>query len=57
MVATNDRRVFRTYGPNSSVWKSVRDGISLRTVRMLLVCRLIEDEPQTTVTPSLTTIV
>lgn len=21
MVATNDRRVFRTYGPNSSVWK------------------------------------
>ncbi len=57
MVATNDRKVFRTYGPNGSVWKSGRDGISPRTLWILLVSCLIEDEPHTTVpTPSVTTI-
>jgi len=32
MIATNDQKVFRTYGPNGSTWKSERNGVSPRVV-------------------------
>jgi hypothetical protein len=57
MVATNDQKVFRVYGPNGSVWKCERELVSARILWKLLASRLIEDEPNTTVTASpLTTI-
>src|SRR5690242_2165832 len=57
LIATNDQRVFRVYGPNGSVWKCERDGVSPRTLWWLLANDLIEDEPQTRVmTDTVTTI-
>lgn len=50
LIATNDQVVFRVYGPNGSVWKCERDGVSPRTLWWLLANDLIEDEPQTLVT-------
>ena len=49
MIATNDQKVFRTYGPNGSAWKSERNGVSPRVLWKLLANELIEDEPQTAV--------
>jgi hypothetical protein len=49
MIATNDQKVFRTYGPNGSTWKSERNGVSPRVLWKLLANELIEDEPQTAV--------
>jgi hypothetical protein len=50
MIATNDQKVFRTYGPNGSAWKCERNGVSPRMLWKLLAHELIEDEPQTAVT-------
>ncbi|WP_092258703.1 hypothetical protein [Bradyrhizobium sp. Rc3b] len=50
MIATNDQKVFRTYGPNGSAWKCERNGVSPRMLWKLLANELIEDEPQRTVT-------
>lgn len=47
MIATNDQKVFRTYGPNGSAWKSERNGVSPRVLWKLLANELVEDEPQT----------
>jgi len=52
MVATNDQKVFRVYGPNGSAWKCERELVSTRILWKLLANRLIEDEPDTTVTAS-----
>jgi hypothetical protein len=49
MIATNDQKVFRTYGPNGSAWNSERNGVSPRVLWKLLASELIEDEPQTAV--------
>lgn len=57
MIAINDQKVFFIHGPNGSVWKCERDGVSPRTLWNLLAKRLMEDEPQTTVKErSLTTV-
>ncbi|AMA59393.1 hypothetical protein BCCGELA001_26070 [Bradyrhizobium sp. CCGE-LA001] len=50
MIATNDQKVFRIYGPNGSAWKCERNGVSPRMLWKLLANELIEDEPQTAVT-------
>ncbi|GMO24651.1 hypothetical protein [Bradyrhizobium ottawaense] len=47
MLAVNDQKVFRIYGPNGSVWKCERDRISPRILWKLITYRLIEDEPET----------
>ncbi|QOZ71725.1 hypothetical protein WN72_39610 [Bradyrhizobium arachidis] len=47
MIATNDQKVFRTYGPNDSAWKCERNGVSPRVLWKLLLNELIEEEPQT----------
>lgn len=47
MVATNDQKVFRAYGPNGSVWRCER-GVSRRVLWWLLAHKVIEDEPLTT---------
>jgi len=52
MVATNDQKVFRVYGPNGSAWKCERELVSTRILWKLLTNRLIEDEPDTTVSAS-----
>lgn len=49
MITINDQKVFRAHGPNGSVWKCERDGVSPRTLWKLFANGLIEDEPQTTV--------
>jgi hypothetical protein len=49
MIAANDQKVFRTYGPNGSAWKSERNGVSPRVLWKLLANELVEDEPQTAV--------
>ncbi|MCK1410270.1 hypothetical protein [Bradyrhizobium sp. 76] len=49
MIATNDQKVFRTYGPNGSAWKSERNGVSPRVLWKLLANELVEDELQTAV--------
>ena len=55
MIATNDQKVFRTYGPNGSAWKCERNGVSPRMLWKLLAHELIEDEPQTAVTTAAST--
>jgi len=55
MIATNDQKVFRTYGPKGSAWKSERNGVSPRVLWKLLANELIEDEPQTAVTTAAST--
>ena len=57
MVAVNDQKVFRIYGPNGTVWKCERDLVSPRILWKLITYSLIEDEPQTAVTDAhLTTV-
>lgn len=57
MIATNDQKVFRTYGPTGSAWKSERNGVSPRVLWKLLANELVEDEPQTAVATDESTIV
>ncbi|MGY4366816.1 hypothetical protein ACVW1A_002881 [Bradyrhizobium sp. LB1.3] len=49
MIATNDQKVFRVFGPDGSVWKCERNGVSPRMLWKLLANDLIEDEPQTAI--------
>lgn len=57
LVAVNDQKVFRIYGPNRTVWKCERHFVSPRILWKLITYRLIEDEPQTAVTEApLTTV-
>ncbi|MET4273317.1 MULTISPECIES: hypothetical protein [unclassified Bradyrhizobium] len=57
MVAVNDQKVFRIYGPNGTLWKCERDLVSPRTLWKLITYSLIEDEPQTAITEApLTTV-
>ncbi|CUT11105.1 hypothetical protein BF49_2185 [Bradyrhizobium sp.] len=55
MIATNDQKVFRTYGPDGSAWKSERNGVSPRVLWKLLANELIEDERETAVAMSAST--
>ncbi|UPJ44221.1 hypothetical protein IVB40_09415 [Bradyrhizobium sp. 40] len=57
MIATNDQKVFRTYGPNGSAWKSERNGVSPRVLWKLFANELVEDEPQTAVATAQSTTV
>jgi hypothetical protein len=45
MIATNDQKVFRVFGPDGSVWKCERNSVSPCMLRELLANDLIEDEP------------
>lgn len=57
MLAVNDQKVFRIYGPNGTVWKCERDLVSPRILWKLITHSLIEDEPHTAVTDApLTTV-
>jgi len=57
MIATNDQKIFRTYGPSGSIFKCEGEKVSPRIICKLIANHLIEDEPQTAVTASsLTTV-
>lgn len=42
MVAVNEQKVFRIYGPNGTVWKCERDLVSPRILWKLITYSLIE---------------